>query len=384
MTVFEVKAPTNKSFYQPKEHRFSANRDQYGSYFAWLNFQKELFKFSKERNIVVVTDIANYYDSIWYAHLRNTLSSISGADECIIDMLIYILSDLLWQPDYSPRIEVGLPQINLDAPRLLAHCFLYELDTYLDKNGERDFVRYMDDIDVGVDSYVEAKKVLQEIDLVLQTKQVRLNSGKSKILSQKEALIHFRVEENAEIDQIEYRLKKNYNDLDQIAQIKSIITKRIKYGLSKNLFESGNGDKVLKRWISLAGICSAYVPIKALHSLLLMQPQMRSTIFRYFQKIGLKAKIAKSLADIAKSGHLVDDAGFIDLANQLVETRVQDTSQHQYIKRIYDSCDEERYFGLYCKLWLQSKYCGSTELLQTIVRTQNYWMSDNLCSGVRL
>ena len=251
-------------------------------------------------------------------------------------MLIYILSDLLWQPDYSPRIEVGLPQINWKYPRLLAHCFLYELDTYLDKNGERDFVRYMDDIDVGVDSYVEAKKVLQEIDLVLQTKQVRLNSGKSKILSQKEAMIHFRVEENAEIDQIEYRLKKNYNDLDQRAQIKSIITKRIKYGLSKNLFESGNGDKVLKRWISLAGICSAYVPIKALHSLLLMQPQMRSTIFRYFQKIGLKAKVAKSLADIAKSGHLVDNAGFIDLANHLVETRVQDTSQHQYIKRIYE------------------------------------------------
>ena len=55
------KAPTNKSFYQPKEHRFSANRDQYGSYFAWLNRQKELFKFSKERNFVVVTDIANSY-----------------------------------------------------------------------------------------------------------------------------------------------------------------------------------------------------------------------------------------------------------------------------------------------------------------------------------
>ena len=47
-------------------------------------------------------------------------------------MLIFVLSDLLWQPDYSPRIEVGLPQMNLDAPRLLAHCFLYELDSLLE------------------------------------------------------------------------------------------------------------------------------------------------------------------------------------------------------------------------------------------------------------
>ena len=42
----------------------------------------------------------------------------------MIDMLIYVLGDLLWQPDYTPRIEIGPPQINLDAPRLLAHCFL--------------------------------------------------------------------------------------------------------------------------------------------------------------------------------------------------------------------------------------------------------------------
>ncbi len=67
-------------------------------------------------------------------------------------MLIFVLSDLLWQPDYTPRIEVGLPQINLDAPRLLAHCFLYELDAFLDSDPNRDFVRYMDDIDVGVDT----------------------------------------------------------------------------------------------------------------------------------------------------------------------------------------------------------------------------------------
>ena len=80
---------------------------------------------------MVITDISNYYDSISYIHLRNVISGILHAEEPVLDMLIYVLSDLLWQPDYMPRVEIGLPQINLDAPRLLAHCFLYELDACL-------------------------------------------------------------------------------------------------------------------------------------------------------------------------------------------------------------------------------------------------------------
>ena len=107
------KAPTNKSFFEPKEHRFSTQRSQYGAFAAWLNFQRELFNFSQNRAYIVITDIANYYDTISYSHLRNVIASITTVEECVIDMLIYVLSDLFWQPDYTPRVEVGLPQINL-------------------------------------------------------------------------------------------------------------------------------------------------------------------------------------------------------------------------------------------------------------------------------
>ena len=144
-------APTTKAFFEPQDHRFSKDndRDEYGTFAAWLNFQQALFRFSRERNFVVVTDIANYYDTISYVHLRNVISSISNVDECVLDMLIFVLSHLLWQPDYSPRVEIGLPQMNLDAPRLLAHCLLYELDQFLNRENDHDFVRFMDDIDIG-------------------------------------------------------------------------------------------------------------------------------------------------------------------------------------------------------------------------------------------
>ena len=134
---------------------------------------------------------------------------MTGAEECVLDMLIYVLSALLWQPDYMPRVEVGLPQINMDAPRLLAHCFLYELDQFLASDTSRDFVRYMDDIDIGVDSVAAAKEVLKSVDLVLQTKQVRLNSGKTLILSQSDALRHFRVVDNRKSIICATRLRQN-------------------------------------------------------------------------------------------------------------------------------------------------------------------------------
>ena len=51
-----------------------------------------------------------------------------------------------------PRAGIGLPQIDLDAPRLLAHCFLYELDKMLVRQHNIDYVEFTDDIDIGVDT----------------------------------------------------------------------------------------------------------------------------------------------------------------------------------------------------------------------------------------
>jgi len=65
------KAPTKRAFFEPKDHSFSKSRelqgrDLYGTFASWLNFQRELFSFSKNRAFVVITDIADYYDSISY------------------------------------------------------------------------------------------------------------------------------------------------------------------------------------------------------------------------------------------------------------------------------------------------------------------------------
>ena len=73
---------------------------------------------------------------------------------------------MLWQPDYMPRVPIGLPQMNLDAPRLLAHCFLFEIDTFLESIPNADFARFMDDIDIGVDTVSEAREVIKNLGAV--------------------------------------------------------------------------------------------------------------------------------------------------------------------------------------------------------------------------
>lgn len=370
------KAPTNKAFFEPKEHKFSNNRSEYGTFASWLNFQKSLFSFSKTRQYVVITDIANYYDTISYYHLRNIISSITDVEECVLDMLIYVLSDLLWQPDYTPRIEVGLPQIDLDAPRLLAHCFLYELDKFLDSDPNRDFVRYMDDIDIGVDSIVAAKQALKDVDLVLQTKQVRLNSGKTQILTRAEALVHFRVADNARLDALTKRVDRRLGAGLAIERDRRLITLRIARGLKTKAFDTGNGEKILKRWITLANRTKAQISPRNLQLIIRLRPGARENAYGYVRMQPLTPARAATLASCATSGLFVDDAAMVDMANSLVETLVE--SRHErglHIANIMNSTDPQNYYGLYCRLWLQSKYDSQDNLLQTMTQYQRTWIA---------
>lgn len=367
------KAPTSKAYFEPKDHKFSSLPSGYGTFAAWLNFQRELFGFAKTRKFIVVTDIANYYDSISYVHLRNAISSIDGIEECVVDMLIYVLGDLLWQPDYTPRIEVGLPQINLDAPRLLAHCFLYELDSYLASDPGRDFVRYMDDIDIGVDTIANAKHALKTVDLVLQTKQVRLNSGKTIILTRSEAIQHFRIFENARLDVVQARVDHRVKHGLSLKRERDHVEARLMSGVRKKSFDTGNGEKVLKRWISLAVRTGAVVKPEVLEDLIKRRPAIRENVYSLIRSRPLTPSIARVLARAGQSGLLVDDAAMVEMSNYLVETLVKTRHCHAIIEDIISTNDPRGYFGLYSRLWLQSKYGTTAQLFQTLRDAREVW-----------
>jgi hypothetical protein len=236
------KAPTKKSFYAAGDHQFSkvikGHSTEYGPINAWLEFQESIFGFVTHKKYVVVTDISNYYDSISYDHLRNILADLSLAREHALDLLIYTLSCMLWQPDYMPRVPIGLPQSNLDAPRLLAHCFLFEVDEFLLHKKNIEFARYMDDMDIGVDSVSDAKALLRDLDLTLQTRQVRLNSGKTKILSDLEASKHFKVRENLLLDKLANRIDANISGGLPVDKERRTVELAIRAGIRRGIFHS--------------------------------------------------------------------------------------------------------------------------------------------------
>jgi hypothetical protein len=374
------KAPTKKAFYAPGDHQFSkvvkGHSNEYGSIGAWLAFQESIFGFAKSKKFIVVTDIANYYDTISYDHLRNILAELSLAREHALDLLIYTLSCMLWQPDYMPRVHVGLPQSNLDAARLLAHAFLFEIDEVLMNRKGADFARYMDDIDVGVDSVSEARAVLRDLDLSLQTRQIRLNSGKTKILTEVQAQQHFKIRENLLLDRLAELIGEKKSKGHAIDRERLKVEMAIRAGLRRGTFASGNGEKILKRLINFARQLHADISDEIFYNLLCNWPALRPTLFVWWQsRIAPESKLALISKFFAEGG-LVDDAAKMDAAVAIVIARLpKDKLVEGEIAKIIASLNNNSRWEFYAKAWILSKYGTADQLMDLIETAVSVWVT---------
>lgn len=54
----------------------------------WKKLQKQIYHFQDEKELIVVTDLSNYYDSIDLDELRKVFTSYSKIDEVLIDLLL--------------------------------------------------------------------------------------------------------------------------------------------------------------------------------------------------------------------------------------------------------------------------------------------------------
>lgn len=367
------KAPSKRAFFEPEDHTFSALQESilrepaYGSLRAWLDFQRELFKFPKNHLYVIITDIANYYDHMSYVHLRNIIASKIEVREAILDMLIFVLSGLLWQPDYAPRVDVGLPQMSIDAARILAHCFLYELDEFLEK-GNINFVRYMDDIDIGVDSIDDARRILRDLDLVLHTRQVRLNTGKTVILSHLQAERHFRVRENYLIKRVVQRLDQKLKANLPIDREKKYIRRALHVYYRKGKFDDGNGEKILKILLNISKRIDSKVDHHVLNDILRRRPGARAAAFRVIECQRFTPRIASLLMSFLSSRVVVDDWTYLESADALVhmEARTKPLAERT-VPGIVERFLPNGFFGAYASLWLLSKYGTVDQIHQVLV-----------------
>lgn len=344
--------------------------------------------FSKTRNYVVITDIANYYDFISHQHLRNILSSIEKTPESVLNMLLHILTQLAWRPDFMPHSGVGLPQINVDAPRALAHAMLFELDRVAEKKSYGDYARFMDDIDVGVDDVKIAKTVLRDIDLTLQSRQLRLNSGKTKILKSDDALIHFCARENMVISLLRRRIRAKIKTKKSL-EIEKVRILRI-HDIFKNMqFENvdrytfGNGEKILKRVMTTSRQLGVGLPIEDLFVYIRTRPNMRDASLRMLSMRHDDNKIFERVLSFACSGLIVDQMAHINISQFAVDFRIKNKASTlsaitKYVKIVGGMGPIE----FCCSVMVSLKYLNSKDVFENVEKNVDVWRNNHWASRV--
>lgn len=374
--ALKASAPHENAYYQPDRgfNGKTANKVGYSGLQAWLDFQKKILEFSKTRPVLVVTDVANYYDTISYSQMRNIISNfIPEQKEALLDLMSHILSAMLWQPDYMPRVEVGLPQIDLDAPRLVAHTFLYELDRFVSTTHNVDYARFMDDMDIGLDSVDAAKRMLRDIDLTLHSRQIRLNSGKTKILSGPEIDHHFRVKENLLVSKLIDFGNANPTKIDRTRRLNKYLIQR---GLRYKWFDVGNGEKVLKRLINHACSIGSILPGKSVQQLLRYRPAIREEVIRYICRVQGGTRYLSILTSFVKDTLVVDDAVALLFGYSIVQMRIPKSLKIR--KRMaaiaIEMCKGPKSISwTYAALFILSKYGTEQDIWDAISKTYRQW-----------
>ncbi len=388
-----ARAPSKNAFFEPGKSpsMFGKSKylaSQYGGVASWLRFQKHILNFSRSRKFVVVTDVANFYDFINFSHMRNIISDICAVSESVLDFLLYILQRLSWTPDYMPRVDVGLPQMEVEAPRVLANAMLFELDRFSEIKVPGDYARFMDDIDFGVDTIREAKETVRDIDLVLQSRQLRLNSSKTKILpvDTGEADRHFCAKENHFLDYCgevldRFRGKVGYNPAHSALKRAHIVWRgnRTELPFTGERYFFGNGDKIFKRIGGMLLACGGNMPEDDLLWIIKNHPSMRSYAFYMLSFYKNRNVNVYQLIRMVLSGVFVDDSAVMNFAQYLVHSKfIRNGRLDREIRDVVDFLfsKQQGIFWFYATLIIASKFFDQKELLQYLDKSKSVWGGD--------
>ena len=372
--AYYSKSHTPKSV-EAVDHTFA-----YPWWILWPEFQERIYKFTSTFPFVVIADVANYYDCIPLAALRHTIAACGLFRETLLDFLFFMLEAFSWRPFYIPHSGVGLPQLNFDAPRLLAHAYLFKVDELLAAATDNNFVRWMDDIDAGVPTRESGKLLLRNLELALNRLGLRLNASKSRILSAEEAVEHFCLHENRALTIIENALDAPVVGAPVVTETKRILKRRFKkFSRSE---PHGNWDKVYKRYFKLFGTLKDPFLERHLPDLLASVPSLRDAAFRYLIALGYSRRRLQIVRDFVTSGHCEDDVSLSAAVHCLVDWHVPASHAGRSAvvdigNRVARKSGEFTSSGIIAGLWLISKYGSPDDLMRLIRESVMVWTKSN-------
>jgi hypothetical protein len=340
----------------------------------WPMFQTRIWGFATAFPFVVVTDVANYYDSIPLTSLRDTIASLARIDQPVLDLLFFLLESFVWRPHYIPFSGVGLPQINFDAPRLLAHAYLYPADRLVHASTAGNYVRWMDDINFGIDSRSNARVLLGKLDNELHKIGVRLNAGKTKILDSAAAQKHFLIQENRQLNIFTNSLAYGSRRTTTHALIGSLL--RARCARFQGFERSAAWPKVMKRYLTAFGKLRDSFLEPAVPELLENEPNVRDSAFRYYLALGYSAGRYDHVENYLKA-HCTDDVSLFDACRLLVQWEIpaQARARTQIVAlATWLRANRRGSVGAISSgIWLMAKYATRRALVNFIDSTSTTW-----------
>lgn len=373
--------PSENAFYSRDKHNVSHphNVDDYGFTWRqqWKELQKKIYNFNEEKELIIVTDLSNYYDSIDINELRKVFTSYAKIDEVLIDLLFRLIEEISWKPDYLPYSERGLPTTNIEGIRLLAHSFLFELDEVIKQKTNNSFTRWMDDIIIGVGTRKEAIETLSAVSDMLKSRGLALNLAKTNIYNDKKGYYHFQIEENRYIDSIE-KTKQGDEDYKKISQ-------QLLRSFKKHFKDQGAKywDKISKRYITTFGKLKSLKLLPELPKIYVEYPGLRTNLLIYLSQLGFTKKTSDCVLAILNTIDIFDDISLYQLCHLVTQWEIplNDTSKEflkEFEKKIIGfSIKQKIPSHFYCVLWFKSKYSHSEDLLSFISKYENIWQTDS-------
>lgn len=169
-------------------HRQSKKQSKYlfqNKIERWLTYEGVTYTFKGDKQFLLVTDLANYYENIRkkdiigaFEELLPNIKASSEQKQQIRNALQLLDSCLdLW----SFNDGFGLAQ-NRDASSFLANVMLNSVDREMEGKGY-DYYRYVDDIRIICSSEAQAKTALLDLIGCLRMRGLNVNSAKTEILA---------------------------------------------------------------------------------------------------------------------------------------------------------------------------------------------------------
>lgn len=175
--------------------------DSFDWFSFWLRSQGQTYDITQRCPYVVETDISNFFASIDLEVVREHLLANAGLPKDAVRLCMHLIQQVSPRPRHSTFPAQGLPQENQDSSRTIAHSLLSEIDDTLEEYGKAgNYVRYMDDMLVGVQSVNEGERVIRTIQLALEEIGLHPNTAKTNITASADYIEGLCPEENGFLD----------------------------------------------------------------------------------------------------------------------------------------------------------------------------------------